>query len=325
VNSGRKAEYVEEQLMVDISQGVNVASDFDTRLRSEAMRFLAVRTNDGLDSISRQELLDFSIDGEMFRLMDPTRGIRKPRQLASALSISTTYRRVGEERPYEDTVGADGLLRYKWSGKDPENMDNRGLRAAMELKVPLIWFYGVGPSRFQPIYPVFIVAEEAEQHQFVVATEVARDLHRTESPLEEHLRRYIVAETKRRLHQPVFRSTVMRAYDTRCAVCALGHSQLLDAAHIVPDSDDGGIASVRNGLAMCKIHHAAFDAHILGIRPDLVVEIRQDLLIEIDGPMLEYGLKERHGQKLMVVPPVRAERPDRELLEASYEKFRSAG
>lgn len=61
---------------------------FDTRLRSEAMRFLAVRTNDGLDSISRQELLDFSIDGEMFRLMDLTRGIRKPRQLASALSIS---------------------------------------------------------------------------------------------------------------------------------------------------------------------------------------------------------------------------------------------
>lgn len=299
--------------------------DFDARLRREAMAWLTIRTNDGLDPISRQDLLDFTIDGKMFRLMDPTRGIRKPRELSSALSISTTYRAPGAKRPYEDQVGSDGLLRYKWSTTDPNNMDNRGLRAAMNEGVPLIWFYGVGPSLFQPIYPVFIVGEEPDEHQFVIATEVARDLHRPDSQAEEQLRRYVVAETKRRLHQPVFRATVMRAYETRCAVCALGHSELLDAAHIVPDSHEAGIASVTNGLALCKIHHAAYDVNILGITPDQVVEIRKDLLDEIDGPMLEHGLKERHGQKLMVVPPARNERPDRELLAISYEHFRSAG
>lgn len=301
-----------------------VDDDFDTRLRREAMAWLTVRTNDGLESIAKPDLLDFTIDGQMFRLMDPQRGIRKPRQLTSALSISTVFRRAGEERPYEDTVGGDGFLRYKWTGQDANHMDNRGLRAAMEQKVPLIWFFGVGPGRFQPVYPVFLVAEEPELHQFVVATEVARDLHRPDSPAESQLRRYVIAETKRRLHQPVFRATVMRAYETRCAVCALGHSQLLDAAHIVADSDDAGIASVTNGLAMCKIHHAAYDSHILGVTPDLTVAIRQDLLEEIDGPMLEYGLKERHGQKLMMIPPVRAEWPDRDLLEMSYQKFRSS-
>ena len=78
-------------------------------------------------------------------------------------------------------------------------------------------------------------------------------------------------------------------------------------------------------MALCKIHHAAYDATILGIRPNVVVEIRADLLEEIDGPMLEHGLKGRHGQRLMVVPTVRAERPDRDLLDERYSAFRAAG
>ncbi|GEL18351.1 hypothetical protein PA7_21880 [Pseudonocardia asaccharolytica DSM 44247 = NBRC 16224] len=93
----------------------------------------------------------------------------------------------------------------------------------------------------------------------------------------------------------------------------------------MPDRDEAGIAAVRNGLALCKIHHAAYDSLVLGIRPDLVVEIRADLLEEIDGPMLEHRLKGRHGQRLMAVPKVRAERPDVELLEQRYATFRAAG
>ncbi|MBN9326547.1 MAG: HNH endonuclease, partial [Cellulomonas sp.] len=115
-----------------------------------------------------------------------------------------------------------------------------------------------------------------------------------------------------------------RAYEGRCAVCSLAHVELLDAAHIVPDSDPGGIASVRNGLALCKLHHAAFDANILGIDPNLKIEIRADLLEEIDGPTLRYGLQERHGEHLRVLPHVRAERPDRELLAERFAAFRAA-
>ncbi|MGN6600148.1 MAG: HNH endonuclease, partial [Actinomycetes bacterium] len=106
--------------------------------------------------------------------------------------------------------------------------------------------------------------------------------------------------------------------------CSLAHGQLLDAAHIVPDVHELGSASVVNGLALCKIHHAAFDANILGVRPDLVVEIRRDLLDEIDGPMLRHGLQERHGQRLMVLPQARQERPDHKRLELRYEEFRTA-
>ena len=117
---------------------------------------------------------------------------------------------------------------------------------------------------------------------------------------------------------------MINAYGTRCAVCNLRHKVLLDAAHIIPDAHADGAPTVVNGMAMCKIHHAAFDSQILGVRPDLVVKIRTDILDEVDGPMLKYGLQERHGQRLMSVPSRRSERPSVALLEAAYARFKQA-
>jgi HNH endonuclease len=299
--------------------------DRDRRLRREAERWLTVRTHDGQVPISSADLLDFEFDGERYRLMDAQRGIRKPRDLSAALSIRTVYAADDRQRPYEDAVGPDGLLRYKWRGEDADHSENRALREAMRAGLPLIWFFGIAPGVYKPVFPVYLLWEEPDRQQFVIDPDVARGLVERDGSVSEPLRRYILRETRQRLHQPVFRATVLRAYETRCAVCALGHRELLDAAHIVPDREDGGIAAVRNGLALCKIHHAAYDSGVLGIRPDLVVQIRADLLAEIDGPMLEHGLKGRHGQPLMVLPRTRAERPDRDLLEQRYTGFRSAG
>ena len=198
------------------------------------------------------------------------------------------------------------------------------LREAMNRKLPLIWFLGVGVAMWQPIYPIYILAEEQEQHQFVVDPDVARTLAPTGSVIEENLRRYVIAETRRRLHQPVFRAKIMRAYETRCAVCSLRHSELLDAAHIVPDGVEGGEPVVRNGLALCKIHHAAFDARILGITPHSKIEIRSDLLTEIDGPMLRHGLQDLHGHHLAAVPKAQSERPDPDRLKWAYQRFLDA-
>lgn len=289
------------------------------------MQWLAVRTNDGRDVIGHEDLRrSFVFEGQRVALMDAQRGIRKPSMLNSALSVRTVFRREGSMRPYEDAMGPDGLLRYKWRGDDPEHSENVALRRAMLSESPIIWFVGVAQGVYATLFPIYILWEEQVKRQFVLDHDVARGLVQQESPVEEHLRRYIIRESKQRLHQPVFRSTVLEAYARRCAVCALGHTSLLDAAHIVPDSEQGGVASVRNGLAMCKIHHAAFDARLLGVRPDLVVEISGGLLKENDGPMLKHGLQGRHGERLMNVPSRRADRPDPDLLEATYQKFRAA-
>lgn len=138
------------------------------------------------------------------------------------------------------------------------------------------------------------------------------------------MRRWATRETEVRLHQRVFRSMVMLAYNTTCAVCSLRHSSLLDAAHIVEDRHALGVAAVRNGLSLCKIHHAAYDAGILGISPELTIHIRADILDEIDGPLLEYGIKGLHGQKVSVLPERRGDRPDPQLLDWRYQRFLSA-
>ncbi len=81
---------------------------------------------------------------------------------------------------------------------------------------------------------------------------------------------------------------------------------------------------VPNGLALCKIHHAAYDRNILGVRPDLQVEVQPRVLAEIDGPMLQHGLQEMAGVRLLV--PRRPDaRPDRDRLEERYLEFRAVG
>jgi putative restriction endonuclease len=196
----------------------------------------------------------------------------------------------------------------------------------MHARVPLIWFFGVATARYLPVFPVHVVAEEPHLQQFslqVADLPVSLAHPEPDSPVEEFTRRYVTAQTRRRLHQPVFRARVIQAYTTRCAVCALAHAPLLDAAHIAPDADPDGIAAVRNGLALCKIHHAAYDADILGISPDLVVDIRADVLTEIDGPMLRHGLQELHGSRLRVVPRSAGDRPDRDLLDTRWRRYRA--
>ena len=230
----------------------------------------------------------------------------------------------GQARPYADGEGADGLHRYKLRRDERGTTENDGRRAAMRDQQPLIWLYGIKPGIFTAISPVYLTAEETHLDQFVLA--LTDDQRRVEpgSRVEEVLRRYLVTETKRRLHQPVFANQVMLAYETRCAVCTLAHRELLDAAHIVPDNDPLGLPVIENGLALCKIHHAAYDRNILGIRPDYVVEIHQRLLDEIDGPMLKYGLQSHHGELLRKLPQVRVERPSPDRLEQRYIEFRAA-
>jgi putative restriction endonuclease len=281
-------------------------------------------TLSGTVPVTREQLAnDFVIGGQRFPLVDRGRGIRKPMGWSAALSITTAAPKSGQPRPYADEEGLDGLHRYKLRRDQRGSAENEGLRVAMRDELPLLWLYGLKQGIFNAISPVYLTAEEPELDQFVLAL---KDQRRVQpgSHVEAVLRRYLITETKRRLHQPVFASQVMLAYKTKCAVCTLGHRKLLDAAHIIPDSDPRGLPVIQNGLALCKIHHAAYDQNILGIRPDFVVEIHQRLLDEIDGPMLMHGLQGHHGERLRQLPSARAERPDTDRLQTRYLEFRAA-
>ncbi|WP_114560187.1 HNH endonuclease [Desertihabitans aurantiacus] len=293
---------------------------YEVALRTEAMRFLdSIGEDVGYEDVAR-----FTFRGMRIPLLDYSRGIRKPSQLSAALSFRTVYTAPDKTPPYADQEGLDGLLRYKMRGDDPEQAENRALRAAMRAQLDLIWFVGVESGRYLPIYPVRLVAEETQDLQFVVALDREQRMilgaAHTE-PLED-IRRWAQQVTQRRLHQPIFRARVLAAYQRRCAMCHLRHVNLLDASHILADRHELGQAVVPNGLSLCKIHHAAFDQHLIGVRPDLQIAVRRDVLVEIDGPMLRHGIQELDGLRLET-PRERSARPDEARLEIRYNEFLS--
>lgn len=179
-------------------------------------------------------------------------------------------------------------------------------------------------GRYLPVWPVFIVGDHPSELSFTVALDDARILA-TASDHDlvgepEARRQYVTAMMKRRIHQQAFRERVLRAYREQCALCRLKHSSLLDAAHIIPDSEPEGVPVIPNGLALCKLHHAAYDQQFIGIRPDYVVEVRPSILEEEDGPMLLHGLKEMHLQNIQL-PRSKANRPNPKHLDWRYSRF----
>jgi putative restriction endonuclease len=70
----------------------------------------------------------------------------------------------------------------------------------------------------------------------------------------------------------------------------------------MPDTDEYlGQPDISNGICMSKIHHAAYDAGLIGIDADLKIHVSERLLAMKDGPMLEHGLKALKG-KLIRIP-----------------------
>jgi putative restriction endonuclease len=302
-------------------------SPADAAIRIAAFAFMAEQVATDGDALPRRVLQAGFTHGEVRVPLVGPQGIFKPRVMHDLpLSITTAPQIEGRERPYEDEVDERGYFIYRYRGTDPQHHENVGLREAMRQQIPLIYFFGLERGWYQPLWPAFIVEDHPDNLSFVVAVDepAVLEIEPEQLVVDEPRRRYVTGIQRRRLHQVAFRQRVISAYRTLCAVCRLRHAELLDAAHILPDSHPKGEPVVPNGLSLCKLHHAAFDRHVLGVRPDLVVELNQAVLEEVDGPMLVHGLQGFHGGKL-TVPSSKTLQPNRAFLEERYEVFRAAG
>lgn len=295
----------------------------DEQIRLRAFGWLSDQQAIHGDVLPRSLLQQgFEVDGERVPLLGP-QGIFKPRLLDLPLSITTA-----PHGPYNDSFSMDGFLLYRYRGTDPSHRDNVGLRKAFSTGTPLIYFHGLVRGRYMATWPVFIVGDDPASLTFKVAVDDVGVLPATlGTPVvaegRDARRAYITTMARRRLHQRSFRERVLHAYRERCALCRLGHHELLDAAHIIPDREPEGMPTVRNGVSLCKLHHAAFDSLLLAITPDYQVEIRRDLLEEHDGPMLQHGLKEMHERNI-ILPSDRDDWPDPDALDARYQRFKLA-
>ncbi|MCY3610472.1 MAG: HNH endonuclease [Gemmatimonadetes bacterium] len=291
---------------------------YDAQVRTATFEWLNSQRSELGDVLPRTVLVrGFEFRGKRIYVIGP-QGIFKPAALRIPLSITTS-----PKGPYRDEFGPDGLLRYRYRETGPDHRDNVGLREAMLNGLPLVYFHGVLPGRYVAVWPVFVVADSRSGRAFSIAVDDPAHLGLSGGVGEDaRLRReYVTVQTRRRLHQQAFRERVLRAYQHQCTLCQLRRDELLDAAHIVPDSEPEGVASVNNGLALCRLHHAAFDRFFVGVRPNYIIEVRQDVMADRDGPTLRHAIQGLNGRRI-VLPRRKVDYPDAEALSKRYERFR---
>jgi putative restriction endonuclease len=307
---------------------MTIDATLDRTVRLEAFKWLNLQRAIHGDVLPREVLQEgFSFQDTRVPILGP-QGIFKPAVLPRIpLSITTI-----PGGPYDDDL-RDGasVIHYRYRGSNQNHHENVGVRLAKESQTPLIYCYRIMPGRYLVSYPVFVCGDDPENLTFDIQLDDEIGLARYQSAKPEALiaeeatlhRKYVTTSAKRRLHQVAFRERVLKAYETRCALCRLRHGALLDAAHIIPDNEPDGEPEVSNGLCLCKIHHAAFDLNYLGITPKFKVEVRQELLEEVDGPMLQHGIKAMHGEQILL-PSARQDRPTAQRLEVRFERFLQA-
>lgn len=305
----------------------------DTAMRAAAVEQLRRRAVAGV--LTSDDLAaGFTYAGQRIPLINPQRGIFRPRAMRHLLSVRTVFPSTGRKIWYDDQrqvhrqiLTGDELVDYAFMIGGPDMPENRHLREAMLEGLPILYFLGVAPGRYTLVYPTYVAGWSA--HALTAnlafgapvseleagAAEVERDLPTAAE------RRYGLRLVRQRLHQATFREAVLAAYGGRCAISGLPEPRLLDAAHIAPDRDAAfGQPIVSNGLPLSKVHHAAFDAHLIGIDPDFRVHVSPQLLAIDDGPMLEQGIKAMAGRTIRL-PSRRADRPDRDRLSVRFIEF----
>ena len=268
----------------------------------------------------------FEYGGERVSLASRALGIFKPRQMTAALSIKTTKPREGRPSWYRDQgseVDMDsGLVSYDLVHKRG-HWTNDALRRAFQRRAPLIYFRAVKSSWYEAIWPVWVEDFAPNAGRVLLAAEDTdqRDVSSALVTPGQGLireRSYSKGMQKYRNHQAWFSSLTRSAYGYRCAFSGLPLGQLLVGAHIKADSENGP-ASVNNGICMSTLHHTAFDAHLIGVDPDLRIHVARAVMVASDGPLLS-SLQGLEGKKLRVpADPMAA--PDREYLDWRFERF----
>jgi putative restriction endonuclease len=306
----------------------SMAVDPDLALRQAAIT-RAQELTDGFDGLVPLSALraGFEFRGRRISYGSFYKGIHRPKEMQgpAALTLMTAAEKPGRARPYDDEIDLDGgAILYHYRAGAVDQPDNRALEAAHELQSPLIYFKGLAPGQYVVIAPVFVRVNDPASRMVLLDKGLEGIDTQPGGPVSTpDMRRYALREVRVRLHQQRFRQDVLRAYRQRCTVCALRGHELVQAAHILADPSPEGLATVANGLALCAIHHLAYDRNLMGIDPEGCVHIARRLREERDGPMLREGLQGFHGAMIRK-PRLTAEHPAPERLAVRFSAFEAA-
>jgi putative restriction endonuclease len=262
-------------------------------------------------TLTREELWNFTVNGEVHRLIDRSRGIRNPREMLATLSIISR----GDQSFSDEEIG-DSLFSYAYRDGTIDG-DNQKLRRALELKLPLILLRSISNGVYVPIFPIYVVGDDPVSRRFVLSLD-----NEVPNPLDSSTPYSLspVGAERNRIHGRTFRAMLLRRYGFRCAICGLGVPGMLQAAHIVSiHSLYPEASTINNGLVLCANDHLAFDSHLLGITPDYKIQVSRSIMDRGDDPAFRQ-LRDLDGRPLCL-PPRAQNRPSAELLAEAFKAF----
>jgi putative restriction endonuclease len=118
----------------------------------------------------------------------------------AALAIQTS-----SKSPYDDEQVESGFL-YAYRAGPADQPDNRALRTAHELGVPIVYYVATRPGWYKPLYPCFVVDDDWVGRRVLVSPGrmVGPLDEREPAPVDDPIeRRYVVREARVRVHQAV--------------------------------------------------------------------------------------------------------------------------
>ena len=123
-------------------------------------------------------------------------------------------------------------------------------------------------------------------------------------------RQIILTQIAKKYRAYDFRQRVLGAYEHRCAACGV-QLKLIDAAHIVPVADPTSTDETTNGIALCKIHHAAMDRKLISFDEKYKIEISESEIERLAEVGLAGGIREfkQHLKAAIILPTDRRDYP----------------
>lgn len=131
-------------------------------------------------------------------------------------------------------------------------------------------------------------------------------------------RQIILSQIARKYRACDFRRRVLGAYEHRCAVCGI-QLELIDAAHIIPVADPASTDETTNGIALCKIHHAAMDRNLISIDESYRIQISETEIKRLANANLGGGISafKQHLKSAIILPTDRRDYPSPTYIKQS--------
>lgn len=180
---------------------------------------------------------------------------------------------------------------------------------------------------FQPEFLVeYILNSRALHEQGITAAELSllNDLDAEQPDDLENVstteRKLVIAAIRKKYREADFRARVLGAYKHKCAVCGL-QLKLVDAAHIIPVASEFSTDETINGIALCKLHHFAYDRNLISFDVDYSIQVSSTEQSRLTAENLAGGIRAfKQGLKpAIILPSDRRDYPPAAYIEKSRE------